>query len=131
MKIRHGFVSNSSSSSFVLRGIRIKKSRLASLLNMEVPTEEGEDDGSFEQELKKRKIKLDVETTRCFFDGETTKDLLIGKKLKECEDGEVAEYPDDLVKDASITEEMIAMGMLESECDQLSYFFQYVSNDNY
>ena len=134
MKIRSGFVSNSSSSSFVLRGIKIKKSRLASLLKVEGPFEvEGDYFYALEQALKKQKINLNVESARCFFDDDEKKtgDVLIGKKLKECEDGKVTEYSDDPVRDGAIKGQMIEMGMCEAEFDQLSYFFQYVSNDNY
>lgn len=128
MKTRHGFVSNSSSSSFVVRGIRAKTLYFCSAIT-EDNYEEKLDvvDGK----LRINKSKLKVFSTRDYFGGEGRDDLIVGMKLESPEDGVATEYKDDPNRDEEIKTELSKLGFKQEDINHLSYFFQYISNDNY
>lgn len=122
MKVREGFVSNSSSSSFVLRGIEIKEKELAKIWDIDTKSED-----LFEllySEAHKRKLM--IESTRDYFDGEPTGKVVIGKDLGELPDGVVVglKTPNDVdIKN------LLKTNNIPSK--ELTTFVQYVSNDNY
>jgi hypothetical protein len=124
MKIRNSFVSNSSSSSFVVRGIMTTAEALQAL---GVPID-GEDDAwSIQKHLEKTHgIKMAVETTRYYFGGDPTGEFIIGKNIADLDDGCVTELPE--TDDTSIMKDLRKIGI---SVDKLSTFVQFVSNDNY
>ena len=126
MKIRNGFVSNSSSSSFIIRGIKIGEKQLAESLGISVDQEDLMDECAIK--LMKIKSKLEVQSTRYYFDGDHTGEVVIGFNTN-VEDGCVIELQDDNERDEKIKAELNKIGV--NRVDKLSTFFQYISNDNY
>jgi len=120
MKYRIGFVSNSSSQSFIIRGTRIKKADLYKTMGVNTY-----DDlwSAF------RGISLRVEDTRDFFDGEETDDCVVGADLGGLDDGIICEIPA-TYDDTSLIAELNKIGVKVTP-DQLSTFVQFISNDNY
>ena len=117
MKIRNGFVSNSSSSSFVIRGTKVNQEVLAKTWGAEVNN----------LYFAGSKRELQVRETRDFFDGEETDEVIVGVKLAELEDGCVLELPEGN-NDVNIRMKLKENGIL---VDSLSTFVQFISNDNY
>ena len=121
MKIRAGFVSNSSSSSFIIRGVSVNGDVLSELL------------GISKDDLYYHKI-ADLECrayTNYFDDADRKKftDFIIGKEWGSCaDDGDVVEVVDDIERDKGILESLNKLGI---PVTKLSTFFQYISNDNY
>ena len=125
MKFRVGFVSNSSSSSFILRGIRISEAELESLWNLKTIDANGKE-VVLDSWIKARDFGLDIESTRDYFDGEETGEVVVGVDFGGLEDGCVMELdqPDD-----EVVKQLLAKSGIIAE--KLSTFAQYVSNDNY
>ena len=119
MKIRNGFVSNSSSSSFVIRGVTVK---------LETLGVESEDE--LYKLISQKRSKIKYESNRYYFGGEQTGEIILGYDVLNPDDGTVSEISDSKLveKDALIKEELAKFGI---EVKELSTFFQYVSNDNY
>ena len=119
MKIRNGFVSNSSSSSFIIRGIRIKKDAVAKAFGVD----------SFDKIPWNRNDGIVIEDTRDYFDGEETDDCIVGIDLGDLEDGVVKEIPN--THDPDIIKKLNSIGIFAPNHNSLSTFVQYISNDNY
>jgi len=153
MKIRTGFVSNSSSSSFVLRGIPVTKEQLIEALK--ISQEEIGNVGEYEiievigsklrpwnkyGDLERMKAKaegiileedmnydLDVEPTGNYFGNLDFDNLILGKHTGGFEDGEVTEVGCDEYADNEILEKLSKLGF----SGPLKTYVQMVSNDNY
>lgn len=139
MKIRTGFVSNSSSSSFVIRGVELPKTLVAERLGIKVELNEDEDKGDFLDALTEeigiklsswKDYELTSEDTRDFFDGEVTSTIIVGCHLVHLEDGCATQLPE--ANDEKIIEVIQKkLGLTAEEIGQLHTFVQYIGNDNY
>jgi hypothetical protein len=122
MKTRNGFVSNSSSSSFIIRGIRIKKDELAKIFNVE----------SWEDIPYDKRKNIKIKDTQNVFDREEqTDDCVVGMDLGDLEDGGIVEIPDSGDIDFSVRGALLDAGFNIEKINTLSTFVQYISNDNY
>ncbi len=137
MKVRTGFVSNSSSSSFVVRGIEMKKQHVADCLGIQESECDFEDMGAlfdaiwsatYKKKLGYGKGSLTIEDTRDFFSDDHTETIIVGVNLASLEDGQVCQLsePDD-----DTIREKISKLLGRDIDEKLHTYIQYVSNDNY
>ena len=133
MKKRIGFVSNSSSSSFIIRGVKASMKDVVEALGMskieEIMHKLNEDDIDYDlydmvyTELEK--FDLTIEGTGNYFGSRTFDEVLIGESLGYLEDGEAVELPK--YNDKKIREKLTKAGLK----GDLKTFIEMVSNDNY
>ncbi len=132
MKIRTGFVSNSSSSSFIIRGMKLSTDEIINTLN--ISNEELDEVGTDEYELmnflgSKFPKGFEVESTGNYFGGQDYSTIVVGKSLGELQDGEVRELRDRTPEeDNEILSQLVALGFKDKD---LKTYIQMVSNDNY
>jgi len=126
MKIRNGFVSNSSSSSFIIRGMKLSKDEIIEKLNV---SDEAKNMSEYDfQYFIEKKFNFSVEPDGNYFGGKDYNNFIIGKSIGYLEDGEVVELPDRTEdEDKSIIEIFENLGF----SGKLSTFVQMISNDNY
>lgn len=133
MKIRNGFVSNSSSSSFILRGAEYTTKELIESLAIESEVQEYiEEDDLYEvMEAIRSKLPtgLQVEPTGNMFDSYDYDNLLVGKDYGYLEDGGVVELDEHTPEsDKEITDQLESVGI---KSKKLRTYVQMISNDNY
>jgi len=109
MKIRNGFVSNSSSSSFVVYGVKITDDEETKINNFE---------------------GLTIEDDRYFFDGEQD-GYIIGLSGGGLSDGEVCKLKNFTEEDKVKLIEKLKLNGIERKIEDIHYYVQYISNDNY
>jgi len=118
MKIRNGFVSNSSSSSFIVHGVKLGLEESSKLFD--------EDDyWDFS-----RKNELEVEQDRYFFGGDL-EGYIVGVSGGDFEDGEVTKIKNLTEEDKVKIVEKLKSAGIEKSVEDVDIYIQFVSNDNY
>jgi hypothetical protein len=131
MKVRNGFVSNSSSQSFLIRGVLLKYETIGVALGINMEQEDmGDAEYTVRKALKNKSINLTTRSNRFYFGGEKTKEMILGMDMDSLDDGVVREITDKEItaNDVKIKEELAKINV---KPESLSTFIQYISNDNY
>jgi len=129
MKIRNGFVSNSSSSSFIIRGMKISSDEI--IEKFKIPKEdvdECEDDYSLFEFLSDKFEGFSVHADGNYFGDQDYSTLVIGESLGSLGDGDVTE-----MKEYTVEENKKLLSKFEELgfTGELKTYVQMVSNDNY
>jgi len=128
MKIRDGFVSNSSSSSFILRGLKLHKDEIIEKLNIPEEEIDGLEEYEAFEYLSRKFIGFNVEVDGNYFGEQDYNTLIVGESLGRLDDGEVTELPDRTEEeDKKLLEKFETLGFT----GKLKTYIQMVSNDNY
>jgi len=149
MKIRQGFVSNSSSSSFIIRGIKVNMNDyLKALIAIgDIP-----DPGFTPQEWKDphkvfdeifmalpypvksiKKLGLNTQEDKFYFDenNDPVKEIIIGKDRGDLDDGVIGVIPDnDPQEDLDIENKIKSLNIPIPKNEVIQTYAQFVSNDN-
>ncbi len=145
MKIRSGFVSNSSSSSYIIRGIKVDADKASEIVGEEaIQKDSYPDDYDNKEECRLSAIENalwhrfrdgDLATHRMNYfyydqiDNDPDKDkFVIGKEVASLNDGEWGELPESTPEtDKEIRDALAELGIT----GELKTYAYYLSNDNY
>jgi hypothetical protein len=118
MKIRNGFVSNSSSSSFIVHGVQLSLDESSNLFD-------GDNYWNFS-----RDNNLCIEQDRFYFGGDL-EGYIVGVNGGDFEDGQVTKIKN-LTEDdkEKIVEKLKSVG-IEKTVEDVNIYIQFISNDNY
>jgi hypothetical protein len=142
MKIRQGFISNSSSSSFILRGSIFTRDEIIDALNIRDKVEEMKEKDEIEkwydseydiveyiQKILPKELKIEP-TGNLFEDSLSFDNIYLGKSVGRLEDGGTIEIKDPTEeKDKEIFDLYEKIGLNKPE--KLHTYVQMISNDNY
>lgn len=135
MKVRTGFVSNSSSSSFVIRGLKLKKDYVATCVgvkpedcNFSDPTELYEAIWCKLYNKKSGAGKIAFEDTSNFFTDDISDTMIVGVELVSLDDGQVYQIPE---PDDEKIRSKISKVLGRDVKEKLHTYIQYISNDNF
>ncbi len=139
MKTRAGFVSNSSSQSWIIRGIVVPLEDIKVVLNME-----DTDDAEYDIEKKIKHMFPDMDfsygsgmSVNAFCnwfsraDGGEVDSFLVGKQLGNADDGEWVGGSTSPEDDKEIIENLKKIFQMKDEDIKLETYVRYISNDNY
>lgn len=130
MKIRNGFVSNSSSSSFIVRGMRLSTDEIIKTLNIskEDIEEFEEDEYELLGYLSGKFEDLQYEPDGNYFGELDYSTIVVGKSLTNIEDGEMTEMSNlTEEQEQKVIDQFKSLGFT----GELSTYIRFVSNDNY
>lgn len=130
MKIRKGFVSNSSSSSFIIRGTMVDKVDVYTLLGMDLTEDHENVWDNMHEFIKKADVNLDFNPNEDYFTEESNPtQWIIGQRIGELPDGKVVELKEPSgLTDSKIIGDLRKLGIMATE---LKTYAQMVSNDNW
>jgi len=129
MKIRNGYVSNSSSSSFIIRGMKIEKDVMIEKLNISLEDEgvDIEDEWEVMELLQSKFEGFSFEPTGNAFEGREWDTFIVGKSLGSLEDGEAIELKDMTPEE---NEEILNKFKKLGFDGELKTFIEMLSTDN-
>ncbi len=129
MKVRSGFVSNSSSQSYIIRGVEVtEEETLALVRRMGHPIVEDAELNDCLYQVFPYSSVIGTHEKRNYFDGDGETGFIIGKSIGELEDGSFIVIPEPTEEEDAVTRSELEFYGVSGE---LNTYVKMVSNDNY